>query len=922
MKLRSIIWTYVALSFMYFTNTVFDFQTLQTEKISQQEQKNLALDSAYLKMTLAERINLLSVITLSSDSTELKDSLLLNSNGFLFSKGVDFGLYNFNKEVNANSFVSLQLRITETDTTGINNLMIGQTNRSNLAKYAQALNIENIKNQGINIILGNYFQTYDIKLNNENIAFTQSPLSSEKYWDAILEGAEENGLKMGVTDPFMLNLEIDSSSIKDFLAIGLSGNRYYARKGHDIIQMNNNFINYKNRISSENDKNEQSFLRENFRFNGIIISPDFSKVSIDSAYSRAFESIKAGSDLVCINQSSKFKLDSLLTKYFEKREAELKEKCERVLSLKYDLSASASKKTNYKKFENQFEYQTKQAALNCVKNKDKILPISNLNSPIYYLTLSTENGFFKEQLLNYTEVTSIKDNSTGAKGICIVDGFNESLVDAIAWTKKNKGNLKFILVTDQISVLKNRAENLDHFEGVIIAGDDSKLSKEISIQSIFGAYSIEGKLPFYLSPTHPIGAGISLKSIGRLAYVSPKHVGISQTKLDEIDEIIDAGIEAKAFPGCQVLVGFDGKIIYKKSFGHQDYTGNIKIDQQTIYDIASITKIAASTSSLMKLQSDGLFSLDKTLGDYLPELVENTEFEKIKLKDMMAHQAGLPAWIPFYTKTLSGGKPSSYYYSKIKTPEFSVPVAKDLWIRNDYTDTIYNQILSSQLKNRTYLYSDLGYYFVKKIIEKLAKESMENYVCDSIYKQLGLQTMSYNPYLKFDLSRIAPTEDDKGFRKQVLHGYVHDPGAAMIGGVGGHAGVFSTANDLAILMQMMLNGGCYGGKQIIKKEVLDEFTSVQFPNSNKRGAGFDKPNLNGTEGTACAMASPVSYGHSGFTGTLTWADPKYKINYVFLSNRVYPSAENWKIVKMDIRTRIQTKIYEAVQSASNFNFLL
>jgi CubicO group peptidase (beta-lactamase class C family) len=193
-------------------------------------------------------------------------------------------------------------------------------------------------------------------------------------------------------------------------------------------------------------------------------------------------------------------------------------------------------------------------------------------------------------------------------------------------------------------------------------------------------------------------------------------------------------------------VGVAGKIIYKKSFGYHDYTGIIKVDQQTIYDIASITKIAASTSSLMKLQSDGLFSLDKTLGDYLPELVRNTEFEKIRLKDMMAHQAGLPAWIAFYTKTLSKGKPSSSYYSKTKTLEFSVPVAKKLWIRNDYTDTIYKQILSSQLKNKTYLYSDLGYYFVKKIVEKLAKEALEDYVNDFIYKPLGLQTMTYNPY--------------------------------------------------------------------------------------------------------------------------------------------------------------------------------
>lgn len=908
------------LSLLYFTNTKSIIFDNSTQILSPQEKKSAIIDSVYKNMSDDERIKLLSINTLRG---EVFDSLLVNSNGFIITDDQTNVSILKNTKQNETAFQNTKLRIGHFNSTGIlvNNLTIGQTNDHKLAQYKQAIISEEFKTRGYNIVLGNYFQTYNSKLDNENQAFTQSPLSSEKYWQAILAGAEENGLRLGVSDPFMLNISVDSTDEKEFQAIGLSGNRYYSRRGHGIIQLNNNQLDFNKRIRSKG-KNKQTFLRESYRFDGLILSPDFSLISIKNQATEALESFKAGMDVVCISLEAQIEFDSLISIYFKSHENKVKESCMRVLKTKYDLHLNATKQTDLKKYKKQFKYQTLQAAISCVLNNDKILPVNDLNQSVYYFTSHKNKPFIEAQLNHYVTANPVENEQKNSTGICFVDGFGDNLADALRWATKYDGDLKLVLVTDQIAAIKHRTSKMEAFEAILLAGDDSVLSQEIAIQALFGAYDVKGKLPFYLSPKFPMSKGIELNALTKLAYVAPEYVGILSEKLEEIDKIVEAGISAKAFPGCQVLVGFEGKIIYEKAFGTQDFSQKSKVDLQTVYDIASITKIAASTSSLMKLQGDGLFSLDKTLGDYIPEIVGNTEFANILLKDMMAHQAGLPAWIPFYLKTLTGGKPNPYYYSKTKTEEYSVPVAKDLWIKNHYPDTLYDRILSSRLKSKTYVYSDLGYYFVKKIIEKLSKEKMEDYVQDSIYQKLGLQSMTYNPYLKFDLSRIAPTEDDKTFRKQVIKGYVHDPGSAMMGGVGGHAGIFSTANDLAVLMQMMLNGGYYGGKQIIKKEVLDEYTSVQFPNSNRRGAGFDKPNLNGTEATACAMASPGSYGHSGFTGTLVWADPKYKINYVFLSNRVYPDAENWKIVKMDIRTRIQTKIYQAVQSADNYNFLL
>jgi CubicO group peptidase (beta-lactamase class C family) len=361
----------------------------------------------------------------------------------------------------------------------------------------------------------------------------------------------------------------------------------------------------------------------------------------------------------------------------------------------------------------------------------------------------------------------------------------------------------------------------------------------------------------------------------------------------------------------------DGKMFYNKSFGNPRYEDTIKVNNGDIYDLASVTKVAATTLAMMKLVEEKEISLDEKLGTYLPEL-KGSNKQDLTIRDVMTHQAGLQAWIPFYLKTLHNGHPDPGIYQNHPSQGFPLRVAEDLYIRSDYPDSIYRTIMDAPLRpSRDYKYSDMGFYLLRRIIEKVSGVPMEDYVLSSFYKPLGLSTTGFLPRNHFPVSRIMPTEYDTIFRKQLIRGDVHDPGAAMLGGVSGHAGLFSNATDLAVLLQLFLNNGEYGGKQYFLPSTIKEFTRVQFPaNGNRRALGFDKPTLHPmSDGPSCLSASLKSFGHSGFTGTYIWADPENRLSYVFLSNRVYPQASNEKIVEMNIRTKIHQAMYDILQDS-------
>ncbi len=351
-------------------------------------------------------------------------------------------------------------------------------------------------------------------------------------------------------------------------------------------------------------------------------------------------------------------------------------------------------------------------------------------------------------------------------------------------------------------------------------------------------------------------------------------------------------------------------MLFQKAYGTHTYESTEAVRQTDLYDIASLTKIFATTLAIMRLVDERKILLDEPLSNYLPEL-KNTNKSRLIIRDIMCHQARLKPWIPFYKNILLNGQPDTTINKKVFFPN-SIRVADSFFIPASYKDSVFKEILDSPLENnKQYLYSDLGFILLKEMIERMSNQPFEKFLNDQFYRPLGLKTTGFRPLERFSGNALIPTENDTVFRKQILRGYVHDPAAAMLDGVAGHAGLFSNAEDLAVILQMLLNKGTYGGVRYIKEETVRNFTSVQFPwYDNRRGIGFDKPLLiSSPNGPTCNDASPQSYGHSGFTGTYCWVDPLDQSVFIFLSNRVNPDAGNNKLSKSNLRTNLHELFY-------------
>lgn len=579
-----------------------------------------------------------------------------------------------------------------------------------------------------------------------------------------------------------------------------------------------------------------------------------------------------------------------------------------------------------------------EASLILLRNKDELIPIKHLEQRhIASLVVGDQLGNdFQKMLSNYAQVDHYALPSSELKAqkdtllfkLQMYDVVIVSVHDLSSKRVKNYGVTQELL--DLIGLLNERTKviinvfespygfsrmpGFESVNAVLFAGEKSEVSQRLSAQAIFGGVAVSGKLPVTANRMFPSGAGLKTEKT-RLAYGDPFQVGMDEKILAGVDKITSEAIAAKATPGAQLLIAKDGVVVYEKAFGNHTYEEEEPVLPTDIYDLASITKVAASLLSFMQLVDEKKVDVDDEVSDYLLEL-KKTNKKNLTFRDMLAHQGRLQAWIPFYKNTLKNGNPDSLYYRAEQSDEFPHEVANNLYMRKDYPDTMYRIINKSDLiEKNQYKYSDLGYYYMKKLVRLEGDEPLDEFTNYHFYRPLGLQTMGFKPKERFDLSRIVPTEYDMNFRKQLIHGDVHDPGAAMLGGVGGHAGLFSNANDLAVIMQLFLNQGEYGGRRYISEKTIKEFTKCQFcKNGNRRGIGFDKPEPSGHGGPTCECVSYLSFGHTGFTGTMAWADPEKDIVYIFLSNRVYPDAENNKLLKMDVRTRIQQVIYDSLMN--------
>ncbi len=433
-------------------------------------------------------------------------------------------------------------------------------------------------------------------------------------------------------------------------------------------------------------------------------------------------------------------------------------------------------------------------------------------------------------------------------------------------------------------------------------------------QLLFGGVPAVGKLPLSLGEELPFGAGDHTPA-QRLAFNNPEKVGIAPERLVGIDAIALTAIDKGVFPGCQVLVAKEGRVVYSKGFGQHTYGKNKQqVRTADLYDIASVTKVAATTPAIMKLVESGKVSLRGELGDYLP-LDDEAEIRNLSLRELLLHNSGLQAQMPLKALFSNRSVPTkgcNDIFCRVSRGAYNIKVANGLYLRRDYLDTIQNRVfhLSVQDKKK-YRYSDVNFYLLQKVVEAQSKTSLDKYVFENFYRPLGLRHVLYKPIEKYGLNAIAPTEKDIRWRSTLVHGYVHDPSAALLGGVAGNAGLFANAEDLAALFQMLLNGGAYGGVQYFEPETVHDFTVAK--NANYRGLGFDKP-ASPRYPTYSRHASTNSYGHTGFTGDCVWVDPDEDLVYIFLSNRINPSARNGKIFTEDTRRRIHEVIYDALDS--------
>lgn len=572
-------------------------------------------------------------------------------------------------------------------------------------------------------------------------------------------------------------------------------------------------------------------------------------------------------------------------------------------------------------------------AITVVKNKEAILPIKNLkDKKIAYVALGdAKGGAFVKMLKNYTSVDVVSDKYLSVlsqklkKYNLVIVGFHKSNKHPwkgykfsnknLVWLQEIAKNKKVILdvFTSPYSLLQ--VKSFENIEGVVVSYQNSKLSQELSAQALFGAFDMKGKLPVSIKNEFKEGTGVFVKETGVFQYTIPEEAGVSSEKLSIIDKRIDTILQEKMAPGGQIFVAKNGKVIYNKSFGYHTLAKKKAVRNSDIYDLASLTKILASLPMVMKAEEERKLSLYSSLGDILPRYKDSNK-DTLLIKELLSHYGRLRSWIPFYmnTRDEETGKNSVKYYRKKRTGNFNIKVARNLYLNKSYKDSIYKHIVDSEQRKRVgYKYSDLGYYMIKEIIEKKYKKPLNKLANDFFYSSLGANRTSYLPLRKFRKSEIVPTERDTYYRNQLVHGYVHDMGAAMLGGVGGHAGLFSNANDVGKIMQMYLQEGTYGGTRYLAAETVQKFNKRYYENKKvRRGLGFDKPQLNPKVKATCGCVSDKSFGHSGFTGTYTWADPATDIVYVFLSNRIYPTMRNRGLVKSNIRTKIQKDIQEAI----------
>lgn len=697
-------------------------------------------------------------------------------------------------------------------------------------------------------------------------------------------------------------------------------------------------------------------LRNKLGFRGLVISDAMNMGGI-TKYANPGEvelkSLKAGMDVLEYVSDAELAIKSVAEgiKKGIIYQATIDEKCRRVLAAKYWAGLNKPIKIDPARITEDLTPVSSGVlipelyaeALTVINNDKEIIPIRHLDS-IRIATLAinkSEISSFQKRLSEYTRTDDFFIDTLNCKrtdeilkrleGYDIVIG---GIFDTDQRPNKNFGiqdglngiidrlNSKTRCVITYFGnpYAIDRLEAIQKSAGLIVAYQENGFTEDLSAQLIFGAIGAKGILPVTINNKYPAGSGFTTQGDLRVKFGIPESTGTNSDILNrKVDSIANIGIKAHAYPGCEIMIARKGTVIFQKTYGFQTYDNRTPVQKEDLFDLASVSKISGPLPGLMILNGEGKFSPDKTLGYYLPDFRKSNKSDLL-MRDLLTHQAGLRDWIPFWKETVrKNGKFRRGIFSHEYSEKYPLKVAEGLYINKNYRSKIFKEIKESKLSGeKKYVYSDLTFIIAPEIINNLTGEKWYDFVTKRVYHKIGAYDIGFNPYLRYPLSRVVPTEYDSLFRKQLLHGTVHDEGAAMLGGISGHAGLFATANDLMKLMEMYRRMGNYGGEQLISSDIMKEYTRVQFPeNKNRRGLGFDKPLVNNQElrqedTYPTHSAPPESFGHSGYTGTFVWMDPKNELTYIFFCNRVYPTRNNNLLTDMNIRTEILQAIYDSI----------
>jgi len=703
-------------------------------------------------------------------------------------------------------------------------------------------------------------------------------------------------------------------------------------------------------LSSRIIKNK---LKKDLGFEGLIITDAMNMSGVGKASSGELvvRALKAGNDMVEIvpNLERAILAVKLAVKSGSITKDEIDLKCRKILAVKKWLGLDRQKlveTTNLISDLNRNQYlltkrQLFEKSLTVVENKNNILPIQRLDTlKIATLAIGSEQIVpFQKMLGNYAavdhfntsknpselEITKLLDQLksynlviTSIHGMGLYPSRRYGITDQQIRLTEGLDSQHTIFAFFGNPYALSNFPKIKNAQSVIVAYQDDKEAEELAAQLIFGATDACGKLPVTVNGFYSVQSGIDIKNIQRLKYTLPEEVNIDSKYLQHlIDSIAERGIKVQAFPGCHVLIAKEGKVIMDKSYGFLTYDKTIPVQNETLYDLASITKITAPIPAVMKLYDERKINLDAPFSNYFTEF-KNSNKAEIIFRDVLTHQARLQPSIPFYLEPGTKSTVRKGVFKDRPSEQFQVRISKDRYVRNDFEKEVINEIVKSPLlQKKEYVYSDLGTGLLRFVTERLTNMTFQEYLNKEFYKPLGAISVGFKPYERYPIPQIAPTEDDQIFRKELLQGYVHDEMASVLGGVSGNAGLFSNANDLAKVMQMYLQLGYYGGKNYISPETINEFTKVQFPQTNNRSAlGFDKPNPDISDEKnkfPATNASLESYGQAGFTGTFTWMDPESQLLFIFLSNRVYPNRSHSAISDLKIRSAMHQAIYDAIK---------